>query len=395
MLVFVARQSSRDVGQSYDESASCKKTSFVYKKTKMRLLYRCLSSSVQKLPKSPPLRLPPLPSINDIVRLYRIRALKRLSQNFLLDPKLHRKIVNASGGVKGCHVCEVGPGPGGITRAILEKGAEHLVVIEKDERFIPSLELLASAANNRLLIRLGDIMTYDMKDLFPKELAREWHEPSPPIHIIGNLPFNVSTYLIIKWLRDMSNRTGVFSYGRVKLTLTFQKEVAERIVAPILTDERCRLSVMCQHLCHIEHKFTLAGGSFLPKPQVDVGVVHFVPLIEPLIKVPIEYVEKFMRHVFHFRQKFCRAGVMTLFPKKRQVELTDELFEMAVVNYETRPFQLSIEELERMCRAYYKICQVDATIFSYDCQARKSLEHNDYLSVKPHEIEKKCDTSET
>lgn len=273
----------------------------------MRLLYRCFSSSatsqVQKLSKPPRFRLPPLPSINDVVRLYRIKALRRLSQNFLMDPKLHRKIVNATGGVKGCHVCEVGPGPGGITRAILEKGAEHVVVIEKDPRFIPSLELLASAADNRLLIRLGDIMTYDMKDMFPKDLAREWNGPSPPIHIIGNLPFNVSTFLIVKWLRDMSNRTGVFSYGRVKLTLTFQKEVAERIVAPMLGDQRCRLSVMCQHLCNVEHKFTLSGRSFLPKPKVDVGVVHFVPLIEPLINFPIEYVEKFLRHVFHFRQK--------------------------------------------------------------------------------------------
>lgn len=93
------------------------------------------------------------------------------------------------------------------------------------------------------------------------------------------------------------------------MTLTFQKEVAERMIAPILNDQRCRLSVMCQYLCDVRHVFTIPGRLFVPEPDVDVGVVHFTPHVQPKINAPFEYVEKLLRHVFHYRQKKCKHGL--------------------------------------------------------------------------------------
>ncbi|KAG7276595.1 hypothetical protein CRUP_024316 [Coryphaenoides rupestris] len=151
-------------------------------------------------------RLPPLPTIGEVIKLYKLRAAKQLSQNFLLDLRLTDKIVRQAGNLKGAHVCEVGPGPGGLTRSILKGGGR------------------------------ADV------------LALPWPEP-PNLHIIGNLPFSVSTPLIIKWLEQVANRSGPFAFGRTGLTLTFQKEVAERLTASTASRQRSRLSVMAQYLC--------------------------------------------------------------------------------------------------------------------------------------------------
>ncbi|CAG2166978.1 unnamed protein product, partial [Oppiella nova] len=217
-------------------------------------------SSLQLVPK----RLPPLPTPKDLIRIYKVKARRQLSQNFLLQKSINERIVT-SAGIKGdSYVLEVGPGPGNITRQILEKGPKELYVIEKDRRFLPMLEMLSDASlPGQMKIIIGDVMDYSFDGLFPKELRREWTDESPPIHIVGNLPFNVSTPLIIRWLRHMSDRTGLFSYGRVGLTLTFQYEVGQRIVAPVMSIMRSRLSVMCQHLCRCEHRFVINGSSFM------------------------------------------------------------------------------------------------------------------------------------
>lgn len=312
-----------------------------------------LSKLAQEVAK---LRLPHLPSIRDLVRLYKLRARKQLSQNFLLDQRLTNKIVKAAGKVENCYVCEVGPGPGNITRSILQKGAKHVTVIEKDRRFIPSLELLADAVEGKMKIVIGDIMDYSMDTIFPREYAKEWHQRSPPMFIIGNLPFNVSTPLIIRWLRQMSEHSGVFSYGRTRLLLTFQKEVAERMVAPPASPQRCRLSVMCQYLCDVRHKFTISGAAFTPKPEVDVGVVRFIPLVEPLIKCPFSLVEKVNRTLFHHRQKYCKKTISLLFPKDKQ-ELTREMIRITEIDPMIEAYQLSVEEIGRICNVYQEFCE--------------------------------------
>ena len=148
-----------------------------------------------------------------------------------------------------------------------------------------------------------------MTDIFPKEAAQPWTGKPPNIHIIGNLPFNVSTPLIIKYLNDISTQSEAWSLGRVQLTLTFQKEVAERLAAPMLDKQRSRLSIMSQYLCHVQHKYTIPGRAFTPVPEVDVGLVHFVPKCKPEIQQPFKLVEKLVRHVFQYRQKMVKHGL--------------------------------------------------------------------------------------
>ena len=173
-----------------------------------------------------------------------------------------------------------------------------------------SFQMLADACDSKVRIFHGDVLQFDMNDLFPKDLSVDWDAPPPPLHIIGNLPFNVSTPLIIKWLREISNRTGAWSYGRTKLTLTFQKEVGERMIANRNNIQRSRLSIMTQYLCKVKHEFTIPGRAFVPAPDVDVAVMTLTPKKKPAIDVPFNTVEKVARHVFQFRQKYCRAGIL-------------------------------------------------------------------------------------
>ncbi|GBN65990.1 Dimethyladenosine transferase 1, mitochondrial [Araneus ventricosus] len=310
-------------------------------------------------------RLPPLPSPRDLLKLYKIRAQRHLSQNFLLDFRLNNKIVTKTGNIQNCYVCEVGPGPGNITRSILQNGAKHVIVIEKDRRFLPSLELLADASGGRMKIILADIMDIDLENILPRTLACEWKMLPPPLFIIGNLPFNISTPLIIKWLRHCSKHTGPFIHGRTRLTLTFQKEVALRMIADADSESRSRLSIMCQYLCNVKHLFNIPGTAFFPKPEVDVAVVKFTPRIRPLIDQPFELVEKVVSTIFHHRQKFCRYGIVNLFPPNRP-QLVEEMINKSKVNPEKRSFNLEMEEFRALCNAYNDICQNNKGIFEYN-----------------------------
>jgi len=179
-----------------------------------------------------------------------------------MDENLTNKIVKAAGSMEGRHVCEVGPGPGGITRSILNRGAKKVLLIEKDTRFKTTLEMLSLYAPGKVETYYGDVLSFNMSQLFPEEERKDWLEEVPSIRIIGNLPFSVSTPLIIRWLRDISNRANVWSYGRATLTLTFQEEVAERLVAEASDAQRCRLSIMAQYLCYVTHRFTIPGTKF-------------------------------------------------------------------------------------------------------------------------------------
>lgn len=119
--------------------------------------------------------------------------------------------------------------------------------------------MLSNACDHKLKIYHGDVLKFDMGQLFPESETLDWERKTPNIHIIGNLPFNISTPLIIKLMESVSNRTGPWKYGRTKMTLTFQKEVAERMVAHVLGKRRSRLSIMCQHLCEVHLKFVIPG----------------------------------------------------------------------------------------------------------------------------------------
>ncbi|XP_072121447.1 dimethyladenosine transferase 1, mitochondrial [Mobula birostris] len=311
-------------------------------------------------------RLPPLPTIGEIIKLYNLRAEKQLSQNFLLDLRLTDKIVRQAGNLRNSYVCEVGPGPGGITRSILNSGVAELLVVEKDTRFLPGLELLAEAAPGKMRIVHGDILTYKMERAFPKELQNEWENGLPNVHIIGNLPFSVSTPLVIKWLENIANRNGPFVFGRTQMTLTFQKEVAERLTASTSSRQRSRLSIMAQYLCNVKSCFTIPGRAFVPKPKVDVGVVHLTPLETPQIKQPFKLVEKVVRCAFSFRRKHCHRGIETLFPEAQRAQLTEWMFYTADVDPTLCPTQLSVPQFRNLCNVYSQLCNENVDLFSYN-----------------------------
>ncbi|KAK6645516.1 hypothetical protein RUM43_001793 [Polyplax serrata] len=325
----------------------------------------------------------PLPSIGDILRLYRVRALKKLSQNFLLDMKLNNKIVRAAGTIENAEVCEIGPGPGGITRAILDKGPRRVIVIEKDERFKPILESLAQSSYAVFDAIYGDILRYNMSRSFSKYLEKDWDDDVPSIQLIGNLPFNVATPLIIRWLKDISLKRNAWVYGRVPMTLTFQDEVARRIVAPPNSKFRSRLSIMCQTWCDPHHKFTIPGRAFVPKPDVDVGVVHFIPLKEPGIALPFEVIEKVVRTIFSCRQKYLKNTLRHLFPEKMADDMVREMLYLTKLHPHRKSFQLTNENWRSICTAYKEICDSDPRIYSYDFRGNKYTREDDWMDQPP------------
>lgn len=319
------------------------------------------------------LRLPPLPTIRDLIRLYKLRALKQFSQNFIMDERLTDKIVRAAGKIENGCVLEVGPGPGSITRSILKQFPRHLVVVEKDRRFLPTLELLeeATRATTKMDIIRGDILKYNCLEAFPECPPTDWNAAPPNVHIIGNLPFSISTRLLINWLKDISLKRGAWAYGRSSLTLTFQLEVAERMIAGIAQDNRCRLSLMSQFWTKTELKFVIPGKAFVPKPEVDVGVVTLVPLVTPATDLPFDLVEKIMRYIFSMRQKYVKRGVENLFPPKVRDELTYHVFKTAEIDPMLRSYQLSNEETLRIAQVYYQILQEYPEIDRYNHRAQR------------------------
>lgn len=327
----------------------------------------------------PPLRLPPLAGVQDLLRLYRIRALKSLSQNFLLNERITDRFVKAAGRLGGSHVCEVGPGPGSITRSIMRQNPAHLTVVEKDERFLPTLNLLKDSCKGSIDFNIitGDILKTNIEGLFSGATKCSWDENPPNVHLIGNLPFSISTILVIRWLEAMSTKSGAWAYGRTRMTLTFQKEVAERMVAREAEEQRCRLSVMCQNWCKVDHKYNILGKSFIPTPDVDVGVVTLTPLKEPIIKLDFKLIEKVLRNTFNMRQKYSRRSVSTLFPEDLRDDLTERIFEMADVDPLIRPFQISNFEFKRLCHAYNELIKEYPHVASYDFRSRRQPQIKD------------------
>ncbi|XP_030372098.1 dimethyladenosine transferase 1, mitochondrial [Scaptodrosophila lebanonensis] len=313
------------------------------------------------------MRLPPLPTIRDLVKLYKLQAMKQLSQNFLMDERLTDKIVKSAGRIDPRDVVlEVGPGPGGITRSILRRQPQRLMLVEKDPRFTETLELLRECAQPleiQVDIYHADILRFNIEQHLPDTTQR--------VHLIGNLPFSISTRLLINWYADLAARRGAFRRNDTCMTLTFQKEVAERICAQLGSEQRCRLSVMSQIWTEPVMKFIIPGKAFVPKPKVDVGVVKLIPLKRPKTDLPFELVERVVRHIFNMRQKYCRRGFSTLFPPDGREEATQMLFHQADVQDTLRPFELSVDECLRLAHVYADYAAANPEVASYDYRAQK------------------------
>lgn len=303
--------------------------------------------------------------------MYNINAQRKLSQNFIMDPRLLDRLARAGGPLDGKSVVEIGPGPGGITRSILGQGARRCIVIEKDPRFLPALELLNEASGGRLDIHIGDVMTFNMEKLFSPDVTTEWDSPPPNISLIGNLPFNVSTPLVIKWLSAMSSRQSLWMYGRVPLTLCFQQEVAQRMSAPPGASCRSRLSVMCQNWAKVHQNFLIPGGAFLPKPDVNVGVVTLTPLTVPYIDLPWDTVNKVVTTVFNGKKKRLSNTVEKLFPRTISSNLSNRVLAETGLKSDIRAIDLDMGEWDRLCNSYARIIKENPSLEKYNPRGRK------------------------
>ena len=248
-------------------------------------------------PESGVWRLPPesgvwrLPPLREVIARHGLAAKKSLGQNFLLDGNLLDRIARVPGPVAGARVYEVGPGPGGLTRALLRAGA-RVTAVERDDRALPALAELAAAADGRLTVVAGDALAQDEAAMFAGDA----------VHVIANLPYNIGTALLVRWL------TGPWPPWWVSLTVMFQKEVAQRIVAAPGSDAYGRLAVLSQWRCVPRIAFDVPRQAFTPPPSVTSAVVHIVP-VAPIGDVAVTTLERLTAAAFGQRRKMLRASL--------------------------------------------------------------------------------------
>ena len=234
-----------------------------------------------------------LPPLKDVISKYEIRAKKSLGQNFLLDLNLTSKIARYAGNLKQSDVLEIGPGPGGLTRSLLNEGARQVVSIEKDNRCIAALEEIQSLFPDRLKLLKGDALSMNVTQYL-----------TDPIKIIANLPYNIGTELLVRWL----NSKNWPSFWQ-SMTLMFQKEVANRIVARPGSKAYGRLSVMSQWRCNTKIAFNIPATAFTPPPKVESAVVHFEALNEPKFPAEVDKLEFVVSKAFNQRRKMLRGAL--------------------------------------------------------------------------------------
>ncbi|CAM3196453.1 16S rRNA (adenine(1518)-N(6)/adenine(1519)-N(6))-dimethyltransferase RsmA [Asticcacaulis taihuensis] len=239
-----------------------------------------------------------LPSLRESLEAHGLMAKKSFGQHFLLDLNITRKIVRLGGPFDGDVVIEVGPGPGGLTRALLETEARKVIAVEMDSRFIDLLGELNGVYGDRFEVIEGDATKIDeARSLADRNLTEA-------AHIVSNLPYNVGTPLLIKWL------TG--PWLPLSMTLMFQLEVALRVVAPVGDNDYGRLSVISQVLCDCQKIMDLPARAFTPPPKVDSAVVHLKPKAERPEPRVIRNLEKVTAAAFGQRRKMLRASLKSL-----------------------------------------------------------------------------------
>ena len=239
-----------------------------------------------------------LPPLREVIRAHGLNARKSLGQNFLLDLNLTRKIARAAGDLGNADVLEIGPGPGGLTRALLAEGARHVLAVEKDSRCLPALDEIAAACPGRLEIMAGDALAMD-----PASRLR------PPILVVANLPYNIGTELLVRWLTPPS-----WPPFWQSLTLMFQREVAERIVARPGSKAYGRLALLAQWRAEARIVMTLPAAAFSPPPKVDSAVVHLDALPAPRFAADAGVLQALVARAFNQRRKMLRSALRGLAP---------------------------------------------------------------------------------
>jgi 16S rRNA (adenine1518-N6/adenine1519-N6)-dimethyltransferase len=270
-----------------------------------------------------------LPPLREVIARYGLAAKKALGQNFLFDLNLTRRIARAAGPLEGFTVIEIGPGPGGLTRALLMEGATNVIAIERDDRALAALAEIAAAYPGKLTVIPGDALETDYARL----------AAGTPTKIVANLPYNIATPLLIGWIG--SSEWPPFYES---LTLMFQKEVAERIVAKSGGKEFGRLSVLCQYRATAKKLFDVNRSAFTPPPKVTSSIVQLMPKANPEPECRLEVLERVTAAAFGQRRKMLRASLRSLLPEPEV--LLNELG----IDPELRAEQLPVEAFARLAQ---------------------------------------------
>jgi 16S rRNA (adenine1518-N6/adenine1519-N6)-dimethyltransferase len=267
-----------------------------------------------------------LPPLREVIEMHGLAAKKSLGQNFLLDLNLTRKIARAAA-IEGKTVYEVGPGPGGLTRALLMEGAAKVIAVERDIRCLPALAQIAEAYPGKLDVINADAMEMDEATLLP-----------PGTAIAANLPYNVGTALLIKWLTAQN-----WPPFWPSLTLMFQREVAERIIAKPDSEHYGRLSVLACWRTKAKILFDVNRSAFVPPPSVTSSIVRLEPLAEPVAPTALKDLENVTAAAFGQRRKMLRQSLKKLGG--------EALLERAGVNPTARAEELDIRQFAALARA--------------------------------------------
>ena len=271
-----------------------------------------------------------LPPLREVIARHHLAAKKSLGQNFLLDLNLTRKIARAAGAGDGGVFYEVGPGPGGLTRGLLAEGAGKVVAVERDARCLPALAEIAAAFPGKLEVISADAMEIDEAALLPQG-AR----------IAANLPYNVGTALLIKWLTSEA-----WPPFWQSCTLMFQKEVAQRIVARPGTEHYGRLSVLAGWRATARILFDVPRQAFVPPPKITSSIVQLVPRPAPLAPCGLAALERLTAAAFNQRRKMLRQSLKALAPD------AEARIAAAGIDPTMRPEELSIEQFAALARAF-------------------------------------------
>ncbi|MBA8666336.1 16S rRNA (adenine(1518)-N(6)/adenine(1519)-N(6))-dimethyltransferase RsmA [Holosporaceae bacterium 'Namur'] len=259
-----------------------------------------------------------LPSISEIIKRYKLTPNKKLGQNFILDTDITDRIVLSAGNLKGVNVLEIGSGAGTLTRSLLASNAEKIVAVEMDVNCIKALETLIAANVERLKVVQGDALKIKEEEII-----------GYPAKVIANLPYNIGTELVLKWII----KTNLFK----SITVMLQKEVVERMSAMPSTAHYGRLSIICQLLCEVEKKFDVEAHHFYPPPKVTSSIVTITPRKEPLYNANISKVEKMTQILFSQRRKMVRSIL------KNKVQDLESMLEELNINPLARPENLTLK----------------------------------------------------
>jgi len=270
-----------------------------------------------------------LPSLSETVKTYGLGANKKLGQHFLLDMNLTDKIARLAEPLEGHSVAEIGPGPGGLTRALLLRGVEKLIAIEMDERFIPALAEIGDLSEGRLEIAQGDALKFDIATNLPA-----------PRKIVANLPYNVGTKMLINWV----TASPIFW---TQLVLMFQLEVAQRVVAQPSEPHYGRLAVLCQSVAHCRMAFEVPARAFTPPPKVDSAVIVLEPLAAPFSE--LKALGQVTQAAFGQRRKMMRRSLRSLAEQSGLV--LEDWLESCDVDPKARPETLPVSAFQALASA--------------------------------------------